>query len=322
MNRPNPIKPILDRYPTAGLTIAPTPTYRLERLSRFLHANIYIKRDDLTGFGLGGNKVRKLDYLLGDALRSKADTLITWNASSFSRNAAIAGRALGFEVHVFVAGDEFAQNSASQRLFGVVGSKIHFAATNDLEAESQKMAALLRRQGRNVYELHPGGSDRLGALSYVKAFDEIREFSAQTGIHFDKIVHATGSAGTQAGLVTGQCLCGYRSQTIGMAISQRADVQKLRVVNLVNKMAAMLDVEVAEDQIIVDDNYIGPGYPLPSPDGERAAEAFACLEGILLDQRYGAKAAAGLIDYCRGDRFASNENVLYLHTGGNFDLFY
>lgn len=317
------IADLLGRFPTANLTLGPTATQHLERLSAFLGYNIYIKRDDLTGFGIGGNKVRKIDYLVGDALLKNADILVTKRATNFSRNAALAGKALGFDVHVFILGDESTQNPASQAIFQSAGTDLHFVSGGQSDLDSRyRVHVESLKKSRSVYELHPGGSDPIGTLGYVMAFAEILDHSQGVGTHFDKIFHATGSAATQAGLVLGQCITGYETDVIGVAVSQRSDVQRDRVVDLARATSQMLAVDFDENRVIVDDKYIGPGYPEPSDAGMKAVEIFARLEGILLDQVYCGKAAAGLIDYARSGRLSKDDNVLFIHTGGSSGLYY
>src|ERR1700686_714494 len=256
MKEEKSIGDILRGFPTANLTLAPTAIQRLERLSSRLGHNVYIKRDDLTGFCLGGNKVRKLDYLLADAKLKKADTLVTKRATNFSRNAAAAGKALGFDVHVFILGEESTQNLASQALFKRLAANLHFVSgeQNDLDTDYQTFVESLKERGRSVYELHPGGSDAIGTLSYVKAFAEIRDYSKNSRIHFDKIFHATSSAATQAGLVLGQCISGYETSVVGIAISRRTEIQKNRVLELAGATAQMLEVDLDDSKVIVDDN--------------------------------------------------------------------
>jgi L-cysteate sulfo-lyase len=205
-----------------------------------------------------------------------------------------------------------------------LGTNLHFVsgAQNELDTNYQRYVESLRECGRSVYELHPGGSDAIGTLSYVKAFAEIRDYSKKSTIHFDKIFHATGSAATQAGLVLGQCISGYETSVIGIAISQKTEIQKNRVLELAGATAQMLEVGLDDSRVIVDDNYMGLGYPVPSDAGMKATEMCAQLEGILLDQVYGGKAAAGLIDYATTGRFSKNDNILFIHTGGNSDLYY
>lgn len=325
MNDIKSIQQVLARFPNANISITPTPIYKLSRLSSRLGNNIYIMREDLTGFAIGGNKNRKLDYLIGDAVRKNADTLITTNASSFSRNAAAAGKVFGFEVHVLLAGTESGQNANSQALFRQFGTVLHYAPSASPEAMAAKYESIvddLHDQKKVVYQLHPGGSDSIGALGYVNAFDQIIQYTGKTGIHFDRIIHSTGSTATQVGLILGKSISAYETSIIGMAASQKASVQRERVLELATITAELLEISFDESEIVVDDRFIGPGYAIESEEGRNAAAIFAEMEGVLLDSVYTGKAAAGLIHCAMNKKFGENENVLFVHTGGNFGLFY
>ena len=173
-----------------------------------------------------------------------------------------------------------------------------------------------------MYELHPGGSDSIGALGYINAFDEIVHYSQCSGVHFNTVVHSTDSTATQAGLVLGQCISAYDTSVIGMAASQKTELQVERVRELASSTARMLDIQYDETKVVVDDRFIGPGYAIPSEAGNDAARLFAGLEGILLDDVYTAKAAAGLIDYAANGKFTAKDNTLFIHTGGNTGLYY
>ncbi|MBT8360080.1 MAG: pyridoxal-phosphate dependent enzyme [Desulfobacterales bacterium] len=202
----NIISECLAAHPRANLIQVPAIIHKLPRLSSQFGYEIYILREDLTGFGLGGNKTRKVDFLIGDALAKRATTLVTIKATSFSRNAAAGASACGLEFHVVLPGIESGQNPLSQLVFAKWGTQLHYEG-NDPTAllnRQKTLEASLRNQGKNVYVLNPGGSDAIGAMSYVAVFEEICAFSARTGIHFSHIVHSSSSAGTQAGLVVGQ----------------------------------------------------------------------------------------------------------------------
>jgi len=282
-------------------------------------------RDDLTGFAIGGNKIRKLDFLIGDAMARGADTLITTAASSFSRNLAAAGKVFGFEVHVILAGDESEQNCASQALFEKFETVLYYVPNTGQEAlttECDRIIGKLKKQGKVVYEMHPGGSDPVGTLGYINAFDQILQYSHNSGIHFDNIIHSTGSAATQAGLLLGQCITEYDTTIIGIAASKEAGIQCERIRKLALSTAQMLEIQFDESRIVVEDGFIGPGYAIQSEEGRKAARLFAVLEGVLLDDVYTAKAAAGLIHYAVNEKLGENENTLFVHTGGNAGLFY
>jgi 1-aminocyclopropane-1-carboxylate deaminase/D-cysteine desulfhydrase-like pyridoxal-dependent ACC family enzyme len=279
-------------------------------------------REDLTGFALGGNKVRKLDFLLGDALAKHADTLVVAEASSFSRNAAAAGKVFGMDVAVLVSGAVDEQNPISHAFFKQFDAPIHFVPADvALPFAQAQLCEQLTAQGHRVYELHPGGSDAIGTLGYVKAFEQIPEVFERSGVHFDRIIHASGPAATQAGLAVGSAISGYDTDLVGIAISQPASVQQPRVHDLAVETAGMLGIAFDRERITVDDRFLGEGYPLPSHAGEAAAALFATKEGLLLDQVYGGKAAAALIAYAKDDA-ASAQRTLFIHTGGNAGLYY
>ena len=319
----NTISDCLATHQRANLIQVPAIIHKLPRLSSHLRQEIYVLRDDLTGFGLGGNKTRKVDFLLGDALALRATTVVTIKATSFSRNAAAGAAACGLNFHVVLPGTESDQNPLSQSVFAKWGAKLHYEIDDQAALENCKesLVTSFRAQGENVYVLHPGGSDAIGALSYVSAFDEIREFSERTGVHFSHIVHSTSSAGTQAGLVVGQCIVNYETQVIGISASRTTCEQFKIVLELAQSTAQLLGREIDPKKIIVDDGFVGPGYAHASKEGEIASQAFAEMEGILLDPVYTGKAAAALLDYSENERFGGGP-VLFIHTGGNAGLYY
>ncbi len=318
----NTISDCLAAHQRANLIQIPAIIHKLPRLSARLGQDIYVLRDDLTGFGLGGNKTRKVDFLIGDALALKATTMATIKATSFSRNAAAGAAACGLNFHAVLPGTESDQNPLSQSVFARWGAKLHYETGDPaaLETRLESVVASLKEQGEDVYVLHPGGSDAIGALSYVRVFDEIREFSERTGVHFSHMVHSTSSAGTQAGLVVGQCIANYETQVIGISASRASLEQSELVRALAESTAQLLGSRIDPGKIIVDDGFVGPGYALASKEGEIASQTFAGMEGILLDPVYTGKAAAALLDYSANERFGSG-CVLFIHTGGNAGLY-
>ncbi len=314
---------LIEDYPRADLIQTPTIIHRLPRLSSYLEHSVYILREDLIGFALGGNKTRKVDYLLGDAIARNADSLVTMKATSFSRNAAVAASACGLELHVVLAGTESEQNPASQAIFEQCETKLHYVAEQkeSLQDVYSDLVRTLRTQGKFLYELHPGGSDSIGALGYVRVFDEIIDYSYRSNIHFSQIIHSTSSAGTQAGLVLGQCISTYDTCILGISASLDANLQYEKIHKLALSTADLLGVKLDETKIVVDDGFIGPGYAVPSEDGKNAAKLFATLEGILLDQVYSGKAAGALLHHVKNGTFKEG-NILFIHTGGNAGLFY
>ncbi len=321
----NLINTELKNFPNMELSITPTPIYQLHRISKRLGCNIYIMREDLTGFCIGGNKIRKLDYLIGDAIGKGADTLITTAASSFSRNAAAAGKIFGFEVHVVLTGNKSEQNSASQALFQQFDSVLHYVEQTDehsLKKEYGRIVSELSNQGKKIYHLHPGGSDAIGSLGYINAFNQIVQYSQDKGTHFNKIIHSSGSTATQVGLLLGQSISEYDVTIIGIAASQKSKIQTQRVYKLAQSTSQMLGIQFDKSKIVVDDNFMGSGYAIPSKEAELAVKMFASTEGVLLDDIYSGKAAAGLIHYAENGMFNEGDNILFIHTGGNSGLFY
>jgi len=314
---------LIEEYPRADLIQTPAIIHKLPRLSSLLEHDVYILREDLTGFGLGGNKTRKVDYLFGDAIARNADTLVTMKATSFSRNAAVAASACRLDLHVVLAGTEAEQNPASQALFKLCGTRLYYApeGMDSVSAVYENLVETLKGQGKSVYELHPGGSDSIGAVSYVRVFKEIIDYTHRSKVHFPHIIHSTSSAGTQAGLVLGQCISGYDTRILGISASLESCLQEHKIRDLAQTTADMLGARFDEAQINVDAGFIGPGYAIPSEEGNHAVKLFASREGILLDQVYSGKAAAALLQYINAGSF-NRGNILFIHTGGNGGLFY
>jgi L-cysteate sulfo-lyase len=319
----NTIPECLAFHQRANLIQIPAIIHKLPRISSQFKQEVYVLRDDLTGFGLGGNKTRKVDFLIGDALALGATALVTTKATSFSRNAAAGAAACGLNFHLILPGTESDQNPLSQSVFSKWGANLHYGADNEtaLENRLESVVAFLKDQGENVYVMHPGGSNEIGALSYVSAFNEIREFSERNGVHFSHIIHSTSSAGTQAGLVVGQCIANYDTQIIGISASRTIPEQFELVHELAQSTAQLLGRQIDRSKIIVDDAFVGPGYARASKEGEKASEIFAEKEGILLDPVYTGKAVAALLNYVENKRFGGG-SVLFIHTGGNAGLYY
>lgn len=322
----NAIRSLLRPYPAIPLAIKPTPVALMKGFSARLGPGqrAWVMRDDLTGFALGGNKIRKLEYILGDALEKKVDSLVAVGACSFTRNAAAAGRALGLDVHLLIAGQEADQNPLSRDYLASVGAQMHYVPDDEsLLPRQRDLVESLRAGGRNVRELTPGGSDTIGTLAYIEAFAEIIESMTRLGVVFDRIFHASGSAATQAGLVLGQAISRRDDlRVVGIAISQPAAVQTKRVADLAAATATKLGLDFDPSTVIIDDRYLGDGYPIPSPESEAAVEEFARRDGLLFDPIYVGKVGAALIGYARDGELANNTNVLLIHTGGNAGVYY
>jgi D-cysteine desulfhydrase family pyridoxal phosphate-dependent enzyme len=307
--------------PREPLGFYPTPLHRLDRLSAHLGGpRLWIKRDDLTGFALGGNKVRKLEFFLGAARAAGADVLLTAGGqqSNHARITAAAAARAGLECVLVLSGGEPAAwrgNLALDRLFG---AKVRFVATGPERMPAlEAVAAELRARGRRPLLIPIGGSTPLGALGYVEAAREAADQLTALGVRPSAVVHGSSSGGTQAGLVVGARLAGLAARVVGVSADEtRADLTRM-VAAIAGPLADRLGAPAPPAEAIeVLDDYVGPGYGIPTPASAEATRLFARLEGIPLDPTYGAKAAAGLVDLCRRGAFRRGETVLFWHTGG------
>ncbi|KXF75261.1 cytochrome C biogenesis protein CcmE [Paramesorhizobium deserti] len=322
----------LARFPRIFLAHLPTPLERLERLSRELGGpDIWIKRDDCTGLSTGGNKTRKLEFLMAEAVAQGADTIITQGAtqSNHTRQTAAFAAKLGIACYILLE-DRTGSNDPNYNSNGnVLLDHLHGATTekrpggSDMQAEMEMVADRLRATGRNVYIIPGGGSNPTGALGYANCAYELVGQANDRGLIIDHLVTATGSAGTQAGLITGLKAINAQIPLSGMGVRAPKDKQEESVFNLAERTAEKLGCPgvVKRDDVVADCSYVGAGYGVPGPDTLEAIAIFAKLEGILLDPVYSGKAAAGLIDYCRKGRFKAGEQVVFLHTGGSAALF-
>ncbi|MHC4352615.1 MAG: 1-aminocyclopropane-1-carboxylate deaminase/D-cysteine desulfhydrase, partial [Planctomycetota bacterium] len=260
------------------------------------------------------------------ALARGCDTLIAIgaNQSNFCRVAATYGVAAGMEVHLVLGGRQPDNPTGNLRLDHLLGVACHHVDSADWDnwaVEAEKLEKELTSNGRKVYRMPVGGSTPRGAMGYVDALAEIIADQRHLGVDFDAILHASSSAGTQAGLVVGKAISGWLGKIIGVSVAKpQAELQE-DVLDLARPTAAEIDAEVDPSSVIVDDNYIGEGYATRTPGCREAVKMFARRFGIFLDYVYTGKAAAALIDYLRTGRFDKGANVLFIHTGGNIELF-
>ncbi|MBO8128165.1 MAG: D-cysteine desulfhydrase family protein [Peptococcaceae bacterium] len=316
----------LEEFPKVPLGFFPTPLHRLEGISNDYSVNLYCKRDDLTGFAFGGNKIRKLEFLLADAKKKNADTIISVGAlqSNFCRMLAAAAVVSGFEVHLVLGGEEPDKKTGNLLVDEIVGAKIHYLDTDkwdEWEAKSLEIADALTAKGKRVYPLPAGGSTVIGALGYVEGFMEIMEDCRKHGVDFHYIMHASSSAGTQAGLVVGKTLTGWPGKIIGIGVAKTEGILSDEVYRLATETGKLFGVEIKKSDVIVDNSYMGASYGSKTPECQECIKYFARREGIFLDNVYSGKAAVGVLDYARRGKFKASENVLFLHTGGNIELF-
>ena len=320
----------LTRFPRLFLAHLPTPLEPMPRLSKELGCEIWIKRDDCTGLSTGGNKTRKLEFLMAEAEDAGADIVLTQGAiqSNHARQTAAAAARLGMDCHILLE-DRAGYNNENYRGNGnVLLDRLHgasiemFAGGHDMVAELEAAAESRRQAGRKVYAIPGGGSNPTGALGYVNCAMELVAQANERGLRIDRIVHATGSSGTQAGLVCGMEAINGGIPILGIGTRAPREKQEQMVYDLACKTAEKLGCAgvVAREAVVANTDYVGEGYGLPTPSGVEAIEMFAALEGILLDPVYSAKGAAGLIDLARKGSFA-DERIVFLHTGGAVGLF-
>jgi len=322
----------LARFPRRRYTQGWTPLEKLDRLSALLGGpDIYIKRDDLLGLAGGGNKTRKLEFLVADALAKGADTLITCGAvqSNHCRLTLAAAVKEGLKCRLVleerVAGSYNPDASGNNFLFKLLGVEAVTVvkAGADLAAEMQKVADQVAVLGRKAYIIPGGGSNALGALGYVSCAEEILAQSHELGIRLDHIVCASGSTGTHAGLICG--LIGNNSHIplTGINVRRTREEQEPNVHKLAQEVAELLYVTggIPREAITALGDWVGPGYSLPTPEMVEAVRMLAQVEGILLDPVYTGKTMAGLIGLIRRGTFKKGEHVLFVHTGGSPALF-
>ena len=308
----------IDSFPRLSLGIFPTPIHRLENISRLLGREIYIKRDDMSGLGLGGNKTRKLEFLLADAKAQGAEIVFTTGGAQSNHamlTAAAAGR-LGMKAILVLKKRGVTDCVGNQLLERLMGTEVRFVDTDDYADIYAEMDRIGRELGRPYYKIPCGGSNALGALGYV---DCAREIAGQ-GLRFDHIVCAEGSGGTMAGLALGAKLFLPGTKVHGMMVD--TDPFDRITPALMRETAALLEIspEITPEDYLLRD-MCGPGYAIASPAGNAAVALMARREGIFLDPVYTGKAFAGLLELAEEGAFGEEERVLFLHSGGAGGLF-
>ncbi|WP_121066529.1 D-cysteine desulfhydrase [Chachezhania antarctica] len=320
------------RFERVRLAHLPTPLEPMDRLSDALGGpRLWIKRDDCTGVSTGGNKTRKLEFLMGEALARKADVVITQGAtqSNHVRQTAAFCARLGVECHAILE-DRTGSNDPDYRLNGNVlldglhGATIeHVPADTDMGAACETAAEEFRAQGKTPYIIPGGGSNPVGALGYANCALELVNQANEMGLKIARVLHATGSAGTQAGLVTGLRALNSGIPLLGIGVRAPKEKQEANVFALAQATAEKLGCPgvVSRDDVVANTDYVGEGYGIPNAGTIEAIEIFARYEAILLDPVYSGKGAAGLIDLVRKGTFDGAENIVFLHTGGSAGLF-
>jgi L-cysteate sulfo-lyase len=323
---------LFSRFPRVRLAHLPTPLEHLPRLSEYLGGpKIYVKRDDCTGLATGGNKTRKLEFSMGEAVQQGADTIITVGAvqSNHVRQTAAAAAKLGMNCEVLLehriekASDAYL-NSGNVLLDRMFGANLHeYPGGTDFEAEMNGMADSLREQGKIPYIVPGGASNKVGALGYANCALELINQATEDGIVIDHIITATGSAGTQAGLIAGLKALNSNVPLLGICVSINRQAQEEKVFALAVETAEHLGAPgaVERDDVVANSDYVGPGYGRRTDEMNEAVMLLARLEGLLFDPVYSGKALAGMIDLVRKGEFAADDNIVFLHTGGSAALF-
>jgi L-cysteate sulfo-lyase len=323
--------PLAD-FPRIPLAHLPTPLEPLPRLSEALGGpSIWVKRDDCTGLGGGGNKTRKLEFLMAAARQHGADTIITPGAvqSNHARQTAAAAARLGLGCHLLLEGiaadsDRDYRGSGNILLDRIFGAHLHhFPNDTDLDLAAESLAEELREGGRVPYVIPTGGSSALGALGYVGCAVELMEQAKKQKLSIDHVILATGSAGTQAGLLTGLHLHRSKISVLGMCVSRSAAEQEKKVGKLCAETLELLACKrpLPREAVRTNGDYVGQGYGLPTGAMIKAVALAAGSEGLLLDPVYTGKAMAGLVDLARNGEFSADDNLVFLHTGGSPALF-
>jgi len=323
---------MLSRFPRLHFAHLPTPLEPMARLSKALGGpTLWVKRDDCTGLAGGGNKTRKLEFLMADALEHGADTIITQGAtqSNHVRQTAAIATKLGLGCSILLedrTGSDnpdynFNGNVLLDQMFGASLKKV--PGGTDMNAAMDELADELRRGGKTPYVIPGGGSNPIGALGYANCALEMLYQSGTLDLRMDLVTHATGSAGTQAGLVAGFATTNSGVPVLGYGVRAPQDKQESNVFALAQKTAELLDCPdaVKRSDVAANCDYVGAGYGIPREDTLEAIEMFARYEGLLLDPVYSGKGAAGLIDGIRKGEFSSDMNIVFLHTGGAQALF-
>jgi D-cysteine desulfhydrase family pyridoxal phosphate-dependent enzyme len=323
------------KFERVELAHLPTPLEEMKELAEVLSGpRLYIKRDDQTGLAFGGNKARKLDFILADVLEKKADVVVTWAGvqSNWARQTAAACRVFGLEPILVLSKNNVSPTSGGNLLLdAILDADVRILDPDgDRAAVVERIVADLKTSGRNPYVIpvggsRPGGSMEipLGAVAYAYGFEELYQQAQEKDYPIGAVVLATGGGGTQAGMMVGARAVAPNVKIIGISLSREKEAAKANVAEIANETAETLGLgfEFTPDETIVLDDYRGEGYGVLSEPIVEAIALVAKHEGILLDPVYTGKAMAGLMDLCRSGYFEKDEGVVFLHTGGTPALF-
>jgi L-cysteate sulfo-lyase len=317
---------LTDHLPRVRFAHLPTPLHELPRLTRALGGpRLLIKRDDQTGLATGGNKTRKLEFSVAEALRQGADTLVTLGAvqSNHARQTAAAAAVCGLRCVIVLRGNPPAATTGNLLLDHLLGADVVFSGDSTREEVAKRVLVEERAAGRRPCLIPVGASDEFGAVGYVAAVEELVLQLEEKHLAVDRVVFASSSFGTQAGMYVGAKALGFGAQLAGVAIDSTCDELRVGVAELAGRTARHmgLDQTLAAEDIVGYDGYLGEGYAVMGEPEWEAIRLMARQEGILLDPVYTGRAMAALIDLIRKGEFAKNETILFWHTGGSAALF-
>lgn len=314
----------IKELPKEKLGFFPTPIVELKRLTKFLNGpRIFMKRDDLTGLALGGNKTRKLEYLIAEAISQNCDTVITGGAeqSNHCRQTAAAAAACGLKCHLVLGGYEPENYSGNFLLDYLLGAEIHWTGEFRKGEKIPEITEKLIQQGHKPYVIPYGGSNPIGASAFVYAMKELKQQQYQFNEKFDYIIFASSSGGTHAGLLIGKEAFEIETELIGIGIDKEeteGEPLEIRISKLANQTADMLEAKINIDpsKIIIKHEYEGGGYGVVGNLETEAIKLTAQYEGIILDPVYTGRTMGGLVDMVRKKIIEPNKNILFWHTGG------
>jgi len=317
------------QIPKLNLTCLSTPVERCDRLRKEIPGapHIYIKRDDHIGYLCGGNKIRKLEYVMFDVLAKGATAVVTVGSfqSNHARATAMVAKRLGLECVLVLNGEKLDDPRGNYLISNLLKTQI--VPVSSREERHPKMDEVVRSledRGERVYKVSLGASDDIGSFGFVKALEELNIQQQDMGLQFDAVVIGSSSGGTQAGLEVGKRIFDLSDlRILGISPDDSADDIKETVAKIARPMLVRLGVDSAlnPEEFVLDDKYLGDGYARGTTLSKEAAELFLRTEGILLDPVYTSKTGAALIDYCRNGMFSPEDNVLFWHTGGLLNLF-
>lgn len=322
----------VSRFPRISLGHFPTPLEPMANLTSLLGGpRLWIKRDDCTGLSSGGNKTRKLEFLMAQAYAARANIVITQGAtqSNHARQTAAAAAKLGMKCLILLEDRTGSTDPDYTDNGNVMLDRLHGATVErraggtNMQQEMERAAVRLQGEGLRPYVIPGGGSNPVGALGYVNAAFELIAQAASRGLNIDYLVHATGSAGTQAGLVAGLHAANSDIRLLGIGTRAPKERQEAMVYDLACRTIEHMGMRpgLARESVAANCDYVGAGYGIPTPGMIEAVEMLARTEGLLLDPVYSGKGMAGLIDLIRRGQFKDTDNVVFLHTGGSVGLF-